>query len=93
MIYLLSCSNYFKSIGIKVDGFDISESAMTRALEAGIISKVPKDFSGYGNDGMGGGPKRQEWLDEHPLIAESYPTLRAITILRHLQRIRAHNYS
>ena len=42
-----TCSSYFKSIGIEVDGFDISESAITRALDAGIISGVPKDFSGY----------------------------------------------
>ena len=42
-----TCSEYLHSIGIKVDGFDISESAITRALDAGIISGVAKDFSGY----------------------------------------------
>jgi len=42
-----TCSNYFKSIGIDVDGFDISQDAIKRALDAKIISGVAKDFSGY----------------------------------------------
>ena len=42
-----TCSSYFKSIGIDVDGFDISQDAIKRALDAKIISGVARDFSGY----------------------------------------------
>ena len=42
-----TCSEYLHSIGIKADGYDISKDAIKRALDAGIISGVAKDFSGY----------------------------------------------
>jgi UDP-N-acetyl-D-mannosaminuronic acid dehydrogenase len=42
-----TCSEYLRDMGLKVDGFDISQDAIKRALDAGIISGVAKDFSGY----------------------------------------------
>jgi len=42
-----TCSQYLKGMGLKIDGFDISQDAIKRALDAGIISEVARDFSGY----------------------------------------------
>lgn len=42
-----SNAEYLHSIGLRVDGFDISEKAVERAMNAGIIDKKAKDFSGY----------------------------------------------
>ena len=42
-----NCAEYLNEMGLKVDGIDISESAIKRAIDAGIISSVPKDFSNY----------------------------------------------
>ena len=42
-----NCAEYLNEMGLKVDGIDISEAAITRALDAGIISSVAKNFSDY----------------------------------------------
>ena len=42
-----TCSQYLKKVGLKVDGYDISEQAKKRALDDGIINKVAKNFSDY----------------------------------------------
>ena len=42
-----TCSEYLRDMGLKVDGFDISQDSIKRALDAGILSGVAKDFSGY----------------------------------------------
>jgi len=42
-----SNAEYMKSIGLEVDGFDISEKAIQRALNAGIIKRAATSFEGY----------------------------------------------
>jgi nucleotide sugar dehydrogenase len=42
-----SIAEFLKENDIEADGFDISEAAKTRALDAGIISGIAKDFSDY----------------------------------------------
>ena len=42
-----NCAQYLKGIGLKVDGYDISEDAKKRSLDEGIIAGIAKDFSGY----------------------------------------------
>jgi UDP-N-acetyl-D-mannosaminuronic acid dehydrogenase len=42
-----SNAEYMTSIGLKVDGFDISEKAVARAISAGLIQKKAESFSGY----------------------------------------------
>ena len=42
-----SNAEYMSSIGLKVDGFDISQHAVNRALESKVIQKCPADFSEY----------------------------------------------
>jgi nucleotide sugar dehydrogenase len=42
-----SNAEYMKSIGLRVDGFDISKESIQRAINAGIIEKAAKSFEGY----------------------------------------------
>lgn len=42
-----SNAEYMKSIGLKVDGFDISKESIQRAINAGIIEKAATSFEGY----------------------------------------------
>ena len=42
-----NCAEYLNEMGLKVDGIDISEAAIQRALNAGIISGIGKNFSNY----------------------------------------------
>jgi UDP-N-acetyl-D-mannosaminuronic acid dehydrogenase len=42
-----SNAEYMSSMGLQVDGFDISKHAVNRALDAKVIQKSPIDFSGY----------------------------------------------
>lgn len=42
-----SNAEYMKSLGLRVHGYDISEQAIQRALDAGIIQDRAKNFSGY----------------------------------------------
>jgi nucleotide sugar dehydrogenase len=44
-----SNAEYMKSIGLKVDGFDISNESIQRAINAGIIEKAATSFEGYDN--------------------------------------------
>jgi nucleotide sugar dehydrogenase len=40
-------AQYISSLGLTVDGYDISEKAVKRALGDGVIAHAAKDFSGY----------------------------------------------
>lgn len=40
-------AEYFTSMGLRVDGYDISPSAMKRALDSGVISRTAVNFRGY----------------------------------------------
>jgi nucleotide sugar dehydrogenase len=40
-------AEYMSGIGLEVEGYDISQKAVKRALEAGIIKKEAKTFEGY----------------------------------------------
>src|SRR5947209_7222806 len=42
-----SNAEYMTSIGLQVDGFDISEKAVARAISSGLIQKKAESFSGY----------------------------------------------
>jgi UDP-N-acetyl-D-mannosaminuronic acid dehydrogenase len=42
-----SNAEYLHSLGLRVDGFDISEKAVERALNAGIIARKAPNFAGY----------------------------------------------
>jgi nucleotide sugar dehydrogenase len=42
-----SNAEYLHSLGVQVDGFDISEKAVERAIKDGIIDKKASDFAGY----------------------------------------------
>ncbi len=42
-----SNAEYMTSLGLHVDGYDISKAATKRALDAGIIRNVAQDFRGY----------------------------------------------
>lgn len=42
-----SNAEYLHSIGLRVDGFDISEKAVERAIRDGIIDKKAASFAGY----------------------------------------------
>ncbi|MEM2140707.1 NAD(P)-binding domain-containing protein [Nitrososphaera sp.] len=42
-----SNAEYMTSLGLHVDGFDISEKAIHRALRSGVIENAAKDFSNY----------------------------------------------
>jgi len=42
-----SNAEYLHSLGLRVDGFDISEKAVERAIAAGIIDKKAVNFAGY----------------------------------------------
>ena len=42
-----SNAEYMKSIGLKVDGFDISKESVQRAINAGIIEKAATSLEGY----------------------------------------------
>jgi nucleotide sugar dehydrogenase len=40
-------AEYFTSMGLRVDGYDISPSAMKRALDSGVISRTAVNFRDY----------------------------------------------
>ena len=40
-------SEYMKTLGLSIDGYDISKKAVQRALDAKIITKEAKNFKGY----------------------------------------------
>lgn len=42
-----SNAEYMTSLGLNVDGYDISENAIKGALDAGVIKNRAKNFSGY----------------------------------------------
>lgn len=42
-----TCSQYLKEKGLKVDGYDISEQALKRAIDDGIIDNVAENFANY----------------------------------------------
>lgn len=42
-----SNAEYMTSLGLNVDGYDISPKAVTRALENGVIQRESKNFIGY----------------------------------------------
>ncbi len=42
-----SNAEYMTSLGLQVDGYDISKEAIDRALKSGVIQKASTDFRGY----------------------------------------------